>query len=40
MAQIQNKNQKKPVSATVLPNNLDIETKTSNCTSKEMYDKI
>ena len=37
MAQIQNKNQKKPVPATVLPNNLDTETKTSDCTSKEIY---
>jgi hypothetical protein len=38
MAQTQNKNQKnptyeKPVPATVLPNNLDNETKTSDCTS-------
>jgi hypothetical protein len=37
MAQTQNKNQKnstheKPVPATVLPNNLDTETKTSDCT--------
>jgi hypothetical protein len=37
-----NKNQKnptheKPVPATVLPNNLDTKTKTSNCTSKEIY---
>ena len=42
MAQTQNKNQKnptheKPVPATVLPNNLDTETKTSNCASKEIY---
>ena len=41
MAQTQNKNQKnptheKPVPATVLPNNLDTETKTSDCTSKEI----
>jgi hypothetical protein len=37
MAQTQNKNQKnptheKPVPATILPNNLDTETKTSDCT--------
>ena len=45
MAQTQNKNQKnptheKPVPATVLPNNLDTETKTSNCTPKEIYVEI
>jgi hypothetical protein len=45
MAQTQNKNQKnptheKPVPTTVLPNNLDTETKTSNCTSKEIYVEI
>ena len=45
MAQTQNKNQKnptheKPVSATILPNNLDTETKTSNCTPKEIYVEI
>ena len=45
MAQTQNKNQKnpiheKPVPATVLPNNLDTETKTSNCTPKEIYAEI
>ena len=38
MAQTQNKNQKNPtheksVPATVLPNNLDTKTKTSDCTS-------
>jgi hypothetical protein len=42
MAQTQNKNQKnstheKRVPATVLPNNLVTETKTSDCTSKEIY---
>jgi hypothetical protein len=41
----QNKNQKnptheKPVPATVLPNNLDTETKTSDCTPKEIYVEI
>jgi hypothetical protein len=41
----QNKNQKsstheKPVPATALPNNLDTETKTSNCTPKEIYVEI
>ena len=45
MAQTQNKNQKnptheKPVPATVLPNNLDTKTKTSNCTPKEIYVEI
>jgi hypothetical protein len=45
MAQAQNKNQKnptheKPVSATVLPNNLDTENKTSDCTPKEIYVEI
>jgi hypothetical protein len=45
MAQTQNKNQKnptheKPVPATVLPNNLDTETKTFNCTPKEIYVEI
>jgi hypothetical protein len=45
MAQTQNKNQKnptheKPMPATVLPNNLDTETKTSNCTPKEIYVEI
>jgi hypothetical protein len=45
MAQTQNKNQKnptyeKPVPATVLPNNLDNETKTSDCTPKEIYVEI
>jgi predicted kinase len=45
MAQTQNKNEKnptheKPVPATVLPNNLDSETKTSNCTPKEIYVEI
>jgi hypothetical protein len=28
------------VPATVLPNNLDTETKTSNCTPKEIYVEI
>jgi hypothetical protein len=42
MAQTQNKNQKnpthaKPVPATILPNNLDTETKTSDCTPKEVH---
>ena len=42
MAQTQNKNQKnptheKPVPATVIPNNLDTETETSDCTPKEIY---
>ena len=32
--------QQKPVLATVLPNNLDTETKTSNCTLKEIYVEI
>ena len=45
MAQTQNKNQKNPthetpVPATVLPNNLDTETKTSDCTPKEIYVEI
>jgi len=45
MAQIQNQNQKnptheKPVPATVLPNNLYTETKTSDCTPKEIYVEI
>ena len=45
MAQTQNKNRKnptneKPVPATVLPNNLDTETKTSDCTANEMYAEI
>jgi hypothetical protein len=47
MAQTQNKNQKnpthddeKPVPATVLPNNLDTETTTSDCTPKEIYVEI
>ena len=45
MAQTQNKNQKnptheKPVPATVLPNNLDTETKTSDCTPKDIYVEI
>ena len=43
MAQTQNKNQKNPTHekpATVLPNNLDTETKTFNCTPKEMYVEI
>jgi hypothetical protein len=45
MAQTQNKNQKnptheKPVPATVLHNNLDTKTKTSNCTPKEIYVEI
>jgi hypothetical protein len=45
MAQTQNKNQKnpthdKPVPATVLPNNLDTETKTSDFTPKEIYVEI
>ena len=45
MAQTQNKNQKNPsheklVSATVLPNNLDTETKTSECTPREVYVEI
>ena len=39
MAQTQNKNQKnptheKPMPATVLPNNLDTQTKTPDCTPK------
>jgi hypothetical protein len=45
MAQTQNKNQKiptheKPVPATVLPNTLDTETKTFNCTPKDIYVEI
>jgi hypothetical protein len=43
MAQTQNKNQKNPTHekpATVLTNNLDTETKTFNCTPKEMYVEI
>jgi hypothetical protein len=47
MAQTQNKNQKnpthddeKPVPATVLPNNLDTKTTTSDCTPKEIYVEI
>jgi hypothetical protein len=45
LAQTQNKNQKnhtheKPVPATVIPNNLDTETKTSDCTPKEIYVEI
>jgi hypothetical protein len=45
MAQAQNKNKKDPthekyVPATVLPNNLDTETKTSDCTPKEIYFEI
>jgi hypothetical protein len=45
MAQTQNKNQKnptheKPVPETVLPNNLDTETKTFDCTPKEIYVEI
>ena len=45
MAQTQNKNQKnpshkKPVPATVLPNNLGTEIKASNCTPKEIYVEI
>jgi predicted kinase len=45
MAQTQNKNQKnptheKPVPATVIPNNLDTETETSDCTPKEIYVEI
>jgi hypothetical protein len=45
MAQTQNKNQKnptheKPVPATVLPNNLDTQTKTSNCTPKGELEDI
>ena len=45
MAQAQNKNQENPtheklVSATVLPNNLDTETKTSECTPREVYVEI
>jgi hypothetical protein len=43
MAQTQNKNKKNPTHekpATVLPNNLDTETKTFNCTPKEMYVEI
>jgi hypothetical protein len=42
IAQTQNKIQKnhtheKPVPVTVIPNNLDTETKTSDCTPKEIY---
>jgi hypothetical protein len=43
MAQAQNKNQKNPTHekpATVLPNNLDTETETSNCNPKEIYVEI
>ena len=45
MTQTQNKNQKnpthaKPVPATILPNTLDTETKTSDCTPKEIYVEI
>ena len=45
MAQTQNKNQKNPthekhVPAIVLPNNLETETKTSDCISKEIYVEI
>ena len=45
MAQTPNKNQKnptheKPVPATVLPNILDTETKTSDCTPKEICVEI
>jgi hypothetical protein len=45
MAQTQNKNQKNPthetpVPATVLTNNLETETKTSDCTPKEIYVEI
>ena len=45
MAQAQNKNQRnptheKPVLESVLPNNLDTETKTSDCTPKEIYVEI
>ena len=45
MAQTQNKYQKnpthaKPVPATILPNNLDTETKTSDCTPNEIYVEI
>ena len=40
MALTQNKNNPtyaKPVPATILPNNLDTETKTSDCTPKEVH---
>jgi hypothetical protein len=43
MALTQNKNNPtyaKPVPATILPNNLDTETKTSDCTPKEIYVEI
>jgi hypothetical protein len=45
MAQTQNKNKKNPthpkhVPATILPNNLDTEIKTSDCTLKEIYVEI
>jgi hypothetical protein len=47
MAQTQNKikralpnTHEKPVPAIVLPNNLDTETKTSNCTPKEFMLKL
>jgi hypothetical protein len=42
MTQTQNKNpiHEKPVSATVLPNNLETETKTSDSIPKEMYVEI
>ena len=43
MAQTQNKKNpthEKHAPATVLPNNLDTETKTSDCTHKEIYVEI
>ena len=45
MAQAQNKNKKNPthakhMPATILPNNIDTETKTSDCTPKEIYFEI
>ena len=45
MAQTQNKNKKNPthekhVPVTDLPNNLDTETKTSDCTPKDIYVEI
>ena len=47
MAQTQNKikrilpnTHEKPVPAIVLPNNIDTETKTSDCTPKEIYFEI
>ena len=43
MAQTQNKNNPthpKHVPATILPNNLDTEIKTSDCTLKEIYVEI